>query len=165
MLPKLGKNLLIVAIFVAIPFALYAASAGPSLVGTVTVLDGDTIEMRGQRIRLNAIDAPEGGQRCLDKDGKPYRCGRKAAFALADRIGRGTETCRPGGEDRYGRTIATCFKDGVNLTGWMVREGWAVAYRKYGTDYVREENDARANRRGLWSGSFDMPWDWRAAQQ
>lgn len=157
--------MLIVAVLVATPLVLYAASDSASLVGTATVIDGDTIEMRGQRIRLDAIDAPEGGQRCLDKDGKPYRCGRKAAFALADRIGRGTVKCRPKGVDRYDRIIATCFQDGVNLNGWMVREGWAVAFRKYGIDYIRDENEARAKRRGLWSGSFDMPWDWRAAQQ
>jgi endonuclease YncB( thermonuclease family) len=54
---------------------------------------------------------------------------------------------------------------GMNLNGWMVRQGWAVAFRKYGIDYVPEEDDARTNRRGLWSGTFDMPWDWRAVRR
>ncbi|MFM8745345.1 MAG: thermonuclease family protein [Aestuariivirga sp.] len=154
-----------VAIFGAVLVVPVAASGNLPLTGTAIVIDGDTLEMRGQRIRLNAIDAPESGQRCLNHNGKPYRCGQKAAFALADRIGRGTVRCEPMGRDRYDRIIATCFKDGVNLNGWMVREGWAVAFRKYGNDYIADEDEARANRRGLWAGTFDMPWDWRAARR
>ncbi len=158
------KKLTFVGIFVGIFVASIATAAEPQLAGIAIVIDGDTLELHGQRIRLSAIDAPESGQRCLNQSEKPYRCGQRSALALADRIGRGTVRCDPQGRDRYGRVIATCFKDGVNLNGWMVREGWAVAFRKYGIDYVPEEDEARANRRGLWSGRFDMPWDWRAAR-
>jgi endonuclease YncB( thermonuclease family) len=165
MLKKACETLRFVAIFVAVLVVPVAASGSLPLVGTAIVIDGDTLEMRGQRIRLDAIDAPESGQRCLNQNGKPYRCGQKAAFALADRIGRGTVRCEPTGRDRYDRIIATCFRDAVNLNGWMVREGWAVAFRKYGNDYVPDEDEARANRRGLWAGTFDMPWDWRAARR
>jgi endonuclease YncB( thermonuclease family) len=65
------------------------------------------------------------------------------------------------GKDRYGRTLATCFLDSEDLNGWMVEEGQAVAYRKYSTAYVVQEQEAQAAHRGLWAGSFVMPWDWR----
>ena len=64
--------------------------------------------------------------------------------------------------DRYKRTIAVCFKGDTNLNAWMVSQGWAVAFRKYGIDYIRQEDEARLARRGIWAGSFEMPWDLRA---
>lgn len=165
MLQKACGKLTFVAIFVAILVAPVAIAGEPPLAGTAIVIDGDTLELHGERIRLNAIDAPEGAQQCYNQEGKAYRCGQRSAFALADLIGRATLRCTPHGRDRYGRIIATCFMGGMNLNGWMVRQGWAVAFRKYGIDYVPEEDDARTNRRGLWSGTFDMPWDWRAARR
>lgn len=142
-----------------------SAQGAPDIVGTAIVIDGDTIEIHGQRIRLDAMDAPESSQLCLDAAGKRYRCGQKAALALADMIGRATIRCAPRGRDRYKRIIAVCFKGGTDLDAWMVSEGWAVAFRKYGIDYIHEEDEARLNRRGLWAGSFDMPWDWRAGKR
>jgi endonuclease YncB( thermonuclease family) len=65
------------------------------------------------------------------------------------------------GRDRYGRIIAVCFTAGTNLNGWMVEQGWAVAFRRYGNDYIPQEDRARTHRRGIWAGRFDMPWDWR----
>ena len=91
--------------------------------GTATVIDGDTIEIHGKRIRLDAIDAPESSQLCLDAASKRYRCGQKSAFALADMIGRSVVSCEPKGRDRYKRTIAICFKGATNLNGWMVTQG------------------------------------------
>ena len=143
-------------------FMAAAASAAQLIQGTASVIDGDTIEIRGERIRLDAIDAPESSQLCLDAAGKRYRCGQKSAFALADMIGRSVVSCEPKGRDRYKRVIAVCFKGETNLNAWMVLQGWAVAFRKYGIDYIREEDEARLARRGIWAGSFDMPWDWRA---
>jgi endonuclease YncB( thermonuclease family) len=139
--------------------------SAPTIQGTASVIDGDTIEIRGERIRLDAIDAPESSQLCLDAAGKRYRCGQKSAYALADMIGRSTVTCQPKGRDRYKRTIAVCFKSGTNLNAWMVAQGWAVAFRKYGIDYIGEEDQARIARRGIWAGSFEMPWDWRARKK
>jgi len=133
--------------------------------GTASVIDGDTIEIRGQRIRLDAIDAPESSQLCLDPAGKRYRCGQKSAFALADMIGRSVVSCEPKGRDRYKRTIAVCFKGDTNLNAWMVKQGWAVAFRKYGIDYISQEDEARITGRGMWAGSFEMPWDWRARKR
>ena len=141
------------------------AFGAPLVQGTASVIDGDTIEIHGQRIRLDAIDAPESSQLCLDAAGKRYRCGQKSAFALADMIGRSSVACEPKGRDRYQRIIAVCFKGGTNLNAWMVAQGWAVAFRKYGIDYIPQEDDARLNRSGMWAGSFDMPWDWRARKR
>ncbi len=145
-------------------FVLPAESA-PVIQGTASVIDGDTIEIRGERIRLDAIDAPESSQLCLDAAGNRYRCGQKSAFALADFIGRAVVSCHPKGRDRYKRTIAVCFKGETNLNAWMVTQGWAVAFRKYGIDYIGEEDQARLARRGIWAGSFEMPWDWRARKR
>ena len=100
-----------------------AASGAPLVQGTATVIDGDTIEICGERIRLDAVDAPESSQLCLDAAGKRYRCGQKSAFALADMIGRGQVRCEPKGHDRYRRTIAVCFKGDTNLNALMVSEG------------------------------------------
>ena len=142
-----------------------SAASAPALQGAASVIDGDTIEIRGERIRLDAIDAPESSQLCLDAAVKRYRCGQKSAFALADMIGRSVVSCEPKGRDRYKRTIAVCFKSDTNLNAWMVEQGWAVAYRKYGIDYIGQEDDARLNRRGVWAGTFEMPWDWRAGRR
>lgn len=142
-----------------------AAFGGAPVIGTAIVIDGDTIEIHGERIRLDAIDAPESRQQCNGPDGSPYPCGRRAAFALADMIGRAPVRCETQGRDKYHRIIGICFKDLTNLNGWMVDQGWAVAFRKYGNDYVHAEDQARLNRRGLWSGTFAMPWDWRASRR
>jgi endonuclease YncB( thermonuclease family) len=142
-----------------------AASAAPLIQGAASVIDGDTIEIRGERIRLDAIDAPESSQLCLDTSGKRFRCGQKSAFALADMIGRFTVSCLPKGRDRYKRVVAVCFKGETNLNAWMVAQGWAVAFRKYGIDYISQEDEARLARRGIWAGTFEMPWDWRARKR
>jgi len=134
---------------------------GPVLAGTASVIDGDTIEIHGQRIRLHAIDAPEARQTCT-RDGAPWRCGQAAALALSDRIGRRPVRCEQTDIDRYRRIVARCSVGGVDLGGWLVGQGLAVAYRQYGRDYVAVETEARAARRGMWAGAFVMPWDWRA---
>lgn len=136
--------------------------SAPAIQGTASVIDGDTIEIHGERIRLDAIDAPESSQLCLDAASKRNRCGQKSAFALADMIGQSVVSCSPKGRDRYKRVIAVCFKGATNLNAWMVAQGLAMAFRKYGIDYISQEDEARLARRGMWVGSFEMPWDWRA---
>lgn len=145
-----------------ISLSLSADGIGSDIIeGNAIVIDGDTIEIHGERIRLDAIDAPESRQTCLDAAEARYRCGQKSAFVLADIIERGIISCQFKGRDRYKRIIAVCFRGDTNLNAWMVAQGWAVAFRKYGNDYISQEDEARLARRGMWAGSFDMPWDWR----
>lgn len=132
-----------------------------SLTGVASVTDGDSLEIRGTRIRLHGIDAPESGQRCIRPSGQKWRCGQQAALALSDQIGRRNVSCVSRDTDRYGRLIAVCRQDGIDLNAWMVQEGWAVAYRQYSRDYEGQETEARSAERNIWSGTFVMPWDWR----
>ena len=136
-----------------------------TLTGVASVVDGDTLEIHGERIRLHGIDAPESAQRCHRPDGAPWRCGQKAAFALADRIDRQTVRCQGKERDRYGRLVAVCYHQGKDLNAWMVRRGWALAYRRYSHDYVGQERKAKARQAGIWAGRFVPPWEWRSRRR
>ena len=138
----------------------FPAPALADITGTASVIDGDTIEIHGQRIRFHGIDAPESRQTCV-VGGEVWRCGQKAALALSDFIGPSPVTCEKQGTDRYGRTIATCTVQGEDIERWLVLNGWALAYRRYSTEYVAQEQAAQAARRGLWRGEFVQPWNWR----
>lgn len=153
-----------VPFMVAIALASTSASANQPVIGQASVIDGDTIEIHDTRIRLHGIDAPESGQLCRI-NAKPFRCGQLSAQALANKIGRQTVTCDPRDTDRYGRTVAVCSAGGANLNAWMVREGWALAYRQYSLDYVNAENAASASKRNLWQSEFQPPWEWRRQQR
>ena len=136
-------------------------SAAGTLSGRVTVIDGDTLEMRGERIRLFGMDAPESGQTCQTREGRAWRCGTQAAREL-DLLVRGrTVTCETRDTDRYGRTVAICTAGGVDLGSALVAGGHAVAFRKYSKLYVPTEEAAKAAGRGLWAGEFEMPSEWR----
>jgi endonuclease YncB( thermonuclease family) len=153
---------------IGLSFALAVVSitvAQDGIIGVAFVIDGDTIEIHGQRIRLFGIDAPESSQLCVRPTGERWRCGQQGSFALSDRIGRATVSCQPRDVDRYGRVVAICFKGEEDLSRWMVTTGWAVAFRRYSVDYVADEDAARQNRINIWSGDFDMPWVWRAQRR
>ncbi|MER9412898.1 thermonuclease family protein [Mesorhizobium sp. M0589] len=127
------------------------------------MVDGDTIEIHGQRIRVNGIDSPESAQICLDASNKKYRCGQKASLALSDFL----ETHQPAScievdRDRYRRVVAVCTAGGVDIGEWMVRQGFAIDWPKYSAGfYGKAEMEARAAKRGVWAGSFERPWEWR----
>lgn len=108
---------------VALMVAAYGGdqSSAQTIVGQASVIDGDTIEIHGARIRLFGIDAPEGGQTCTAQ-GKAFACGRRAAFALADKIGRQVVECQPKDRDRYGRVVAVCRVGGEDVNGWMAAQ-------------------------------------------
>ena len=133
----------------------------PPIVGQVWIVDGDSIRLAGRSIRLQGIDAPEWDQTCLDQNGRSWRCGRAASRALRERTRGQTVSCQPRALDRYGRTIATCaLADGSDLNGWMVRQGWAIA-SGYSHLYTAEEAQAKADKRGIWAGTFTDPAEWR----
>lgn len=125
--------------------------------GAVTLADGDSFVLSGERVRLRGLDAPEFGQTCR-RDGQDYACGRAARAELARLIGKSAVTCTGWERDKYNRLLARCTAGGIDLNRSMVEGGWAVAYG----DYAAEEADARGARRGLWAGEFDRPSAWRA---
>src|SRR6266404_3965095 len=141
-----------------------AAFAAADIIGQASVIDGDTIEIHGQRIRLFGIDAPEHDQLC-EAAGGQYRCGQQAALALSDQIGSKSVDCVRRDVDQYGRVVAVCSAGGEDLNAWMVRQGWALAYRHYSTAYVGDEDAAHLAGAGIWRGTFEAPWDWREAQR
>ncbi len=132
-----------------------------TLTGKVWVVDGDTIKIRGQRIRLEGIDAPEDKQPCWHADGGAWACGQAASHHLRSLVRGRTATCRSAQHDRYGRWLAICWIGKTELNEEMVRSGLAVAYRRFSKRYVEVENEARGNGRGIWSGKFEQPEAWR----
>ena len=131
------------------------------LEGGAKVIDGDTIEIAGRRIRLHGIDALEGSQRCRRADGTSWACGRDAARALRGMIAGGRVSCAVHRRDQYGRAVGTCYANGADLNGRMVRQGHALAYRHYSRRYVGEEQSARRARKGMHAGEYESPRSWR----
>ena len=152
------RSLILCALVAA--FAAVQAAAQSPVVGVASVIDGDTLEIHGKRLRLHGIDAPESGQFC-EKDGEQYRCGQQAALALSDKIGRAIIRCEQRDIDRYKRIVAVCSLGNLDLNAWMVRQGWAIAYRQYSRDYVDDESAAQAEKAGIWAGRFIKPSKWR----
>ena len=148
----------------AVRDALGEGSAGATLSGSARVIDGDTLEVRGTRIRLHGIDAPESAQGCR-AGGRRWPCGREATRALSGRIGGRTVACEERDRDRYGRTVAVCRIGGEDVNAWMVAAGWAFAYRRYSRSYVAAETAAKGARRGVWRGEVVAPWDWRKGKR
>lgn len=144
--------------------ALWLLPTCGGIQGVGSVIDGDTIEIRGKRIRLHGVDAPESSQNCT-QDGKLWRCGQQAALALSDMIGQRIVRCEQKDTDRYGRLVCECFVEEKNINSWLVENGWAVAYRKYSMDYVAEEGKAKATGAGIWSSTFDNPSDYRKGKR
>jgi endonuclease YncB( thermonuclease family) len=132
--------------------------------GRASIIDADTLEIRSQRIRLHGVDAPESRQECKQA-GKTVRCGQQAALKLAEKIGQQTVSCEQKDIDRYGRIVAVCRAGALDLNGWLVSEGLALAYRAYSADYVGQEQDAKLHKRYLWGMEFVAPWDWRRGER
>ena len=129
--------------------------------GLPIITDGDTIKILNNKIRLHGIDAPEKKQKCT-KDKKVYNCGVDATKALTKKIGKKLVKClAQKKKDRYNRYIGICFVGQEDLNKWMVRNGHAVAYTRYSKDYILDQEFAKTNKLGLWSGTFLKPEKWR----
>ncbi|RWC23247.1 MAG: thermonuclease family protein [Mesorhizobium sp.] len=138
------------------------------IAGHASVVDGDTIEIHGERIRFNGVDAPESSQLCLDVKGKKYRCGSMSAKALAGFLIKSSPTtCEFVERDRYGRFVGNCHRaDGISVQEWLVLNGLALDWERYsGGAYAKLQHKAREQNSGLWSGSFEYPWDWRTRKR
>jgi endonuclease YncB( thermonuclease family) len=139
------------------------AALSADLIGQASIIDGDTIEIHGTRIRLWGIDAPEHDQLCRGDDSLPYLCGAKAANDLDAFIAHRPVSCAAVGRDQYGRTVATCAVGGVDLGEWLVGQGLALDWPHYSHGrYSAAQRVAEGAQRGIWSGSFVRPWDYRA---
>ncbi|MEM1346068.1 MAG: thermonuclease family protein [Pseudomonadota bacterium] len=125
------------------------------------VVDGDTIVLGEDRIRLHGIDAPESAQKCRNQAGREWACGKEATRFLVDLIGQNGVECDTRDTDRYGRKVSICYANGRDLNAALVENGLALAYVKYAKDYAAHEARARAARVGVWGGTFQRPEDWR----
>ena len=136
--------------------ALFIATSSTAAFAQTRVVDGDTLDLDGLRIRINGIDAPEFGQRCGDWD-----CGQAALDQFDTLISAGTVSCEALDQDKYGRTIARCDVDGQDLGDAMIAAGLARAFTRYSDDYVGAEKTARVAAVGIWQGDYETPWDFR----
>ena len=126
----------------------------------VKVIDGDTIHLNGEKIRFSGIDTPEIKQTCI-KNNEVIKCGIKARKLLIKVIGNEKIDCVREGKDQYKRTLAECFVNDLSLSSYLVKNGYAFAYRKYSKKFIVDEDFAKSNNLGMWSMKFEYPWDWR----
>ena len=151
---------------------LLSNSIAEEISGIPKVVDGDTVHIDNYKFRLEGIDAPEMRQQCKKESFKissligftfykDYYCGKISKEKLKSKINGSKIKCIYTSKDRYNRYIATCFKEKTNLNRWMVRNGLAIAYRRYSKKYVSDEEFAKENKLGLWQGKFMEPEKWR----
>ena len=131
-----------------------------SFADSLRVVDGDTIVLNGEKIRFSGIDTPELKQTCM-KDNEKIFCGETAKILLIKKIGNKTPECISEGKDAYKRTLAECFVNGESLSVFLVRSGYAFAYRKYSDKFIKDEEFAKENKLGMWAMTFQYPWDFR----
>ena len=135
-------------------------SFAKSIIGKAEVIDGDTLHIDNNKIRLHAIDAPEKNQICL-LNSKKWFCGKQSTEELKNIINNQIVECLVNDIDRYNRYIAICSSNKINLNQWMVKNGWAIAYRYYSNDYIIEEKYAEDNELGIWKSEFIEPYAYR----
>ena len=150
------KVILVISISSLIFFLIFNQVSSQEL----RVVDGDTINLNGEKIRFTGIDTPELKQTCI-KEGVIDPCGLTAKKILIDKISDNEVECTSEGKDRYKRTLAECFVNNESLSSYLVRSGYAFAYRRYSKKFVTDEDYARINKIGMWSMEFDYPWDYR----
>lgn len=165
--------LALVSVFFTVEVHARPSDADPraaSIVGRAVVIDGDTLQISGVKIRLEGIDAPELAQSCGRRWFGTWDCGEAAAKALKSLVKERSITCHSKGQDKYGRTLGICFADKTDINAELVRTGLAWAFVKYSATYVEEETRARAAEAGIWQGEAEPAWifrqnRWHTAEQ
>ncbi len=155
----MAARYLIFSIFFVLVF-FFNETYGKTIFGKAKIIDGDTIHIGNYKIRLHAIDAPETKQRC-SKENKKWNCGIESTRFLKNLIGNDKIQCDTNGKDKYNRYIGVCYKNNIDLNSQMVINGWAIAYRYYSLDYVKEEMIAKSKKVGIWNGEFEEPYIFR----
>ena len=154
----LNKKKLFLAINIWLIFFFFTLKDVES--NEVKIIDGDTIHLNGEKIRFTGIDTPELKQTCT-KNNEVIYCGIEARKLLIKKIGKNKVQCVREGKDQYKRTLAECFVNKVSLSSFLVRNGYAFAYRRYSKKFISDEDFARTNNLGMWSMNFEYPWDYR----
>jgi len=155
----------VLAVLTMVSSACAQPAAATTIRGVARVVDGDTLVIAETRIRLRAVDAPERSQSCTDARGQLRLAGEDARLALTAKIAGQELVCVAHGHDAHGRMVAACAMGAEDLGAWLVRFGYAFAYRSFGREYIAAEDEARAARRGLWAGRCEPPWEWRRTQR
>lgn len=142
------------------------APPGETFSGQPRIIDGDTLDVEGIRVRMQGIDALESDQQCSRSGGGRYACGRAARDQLAELVGGREITCTPDGTQTHGRSVAVCtVSQGgreIDLNAAMVRSGYAFDCPRYSKGrYAEEEAEAKAEKAGAWAGRFTYPWSHR----
>ena len=141
-------------------FVYFFLTYNISFADNLKIIDGDTIILNEKKVRFLGIDAPEIKQTCIQNDQK-VECGVFAKMLLVKKIGSNIPKCISEGKDVYKRTLAECFVNGESLSKFLVRSGYAFAYRKYSKKFIKDEEFAKANKLGMWSMTFQYPWSFR----
>ena len=150
------KTILVISISAVVFFFTYTDIRSQD----IKITDGDTIKIDGEKIRFSGIDTPELKQTCI-KDGVKNSCGIKAKQILIDKISNNKVNCITEGKDQYKRTLAECFVNSESLSSYLVKSGYAFAYRKYSKKFIKDEDYARMKKIGMWSMKFEYPWEYR----
>ena len=150
------KVILVISISILVFFFTYTKVKTQN----IKITDGDTIKINGEKIRFSGIDAPELKQTC-SKKGVKKLCGITAKKILKNKIADNKIVCIREGKDQYRRTLAECFVNNESLSSYLVKSGYAFAFRRYSKKFIPDEDYAKLNKLGMWSMEFDYPWDWR----
>ena len=144
------------------PLILYSSSSFSEKIieGKAIIIDGDTIHVGKNKIRLHGIDAPEIEQTCKIED-KIWNCGIESSANLKKLIVNKNIKCEVNDIDRYKRYVAECYLNNLNINQYMVRQGWAIAYRYYSKQFIEDEEIAQKNKLGIWQGTFMEPYLFR----
>ena len=156
------QKILIFKLFILVFFLFFSNNilSAELIAGHAKIIDGDTIHIGKYKIRLHGIDAPEIKQTCRI-DEKIWNCGIQAKENLIKFVSNNIINCEIIDKDRYNRLIGICFVNQKNINQYMVKNGWAIAYRYYSLDYIEDENIARFNKIGIWQGTFQEPYLFR----